>query len=211
MNAAFNSAVRFAASVRDGAARFLIRLRVRPLHLTVSGLLLSCLSGWLFFAGRFRAAAVILLVSGACDLLDGAVARLSGAVTAFGAFLDSTVDRASDAAVLCGILLYYNRSQADTYSVLAAYLALVGSFLVSYTRARAECIIDRCSTGFFQRPERIIALAVAGIAGVVPAVLWLLAAATGFTALQRILYVRRSVRNDGGKNSKPPGGPPGRA
>jgi CDP-diacylglycerol--glycerol-3-phosphate 3-phosphatidyltransferase len=203
LNARVQRLTAAAAAARDAAARFLVRLRLSPTGLTLAGFVLSVAAGCLFYAGLWRTAAVFLALAGFCDLFDGAVARVSGRVTDFGAFLDSTVDRLSDAAVLGGILLYYSRAQTDTYMVLAAFLALVGSFLVSYTRARAECIIERCRVGLCQRPERVVALAAAGLfGGIMPAVLWLLAAATGLTVLQRILYVRRALRDDrGGPNS----------
>jgi len=187
-----------AVRLRDSAAGLLVRARVWPLALTVLGLLLALVSGWLFYKGRFAWAALVLGFSGLCDLFDGAVARLSGRVTPFGAFLDSTVDRLSDAAILGGILLYYSARQADTYVVLA-YLALVGSFLVSYTRARAECLVDHCRVGVFQRPARTLVLVFAGFAGLLPAALWVLAAATGLTVAQRVIYVRRSLGKVGGK------------
>ena len=203
-----NRLARSLGSLRESTARLLWRAGVSPFHITAMGLALACASGWLFYAGRFRWAAVVLLLSGCCDLFDGAVARVSGRVTAFGAFLDSTVDRLSDAAILCGILLYYDRAETDTYSaVTAAYLVLVGSFLVSYTRARAESIIGRCSVGIFQRPERVIVLAAAGLTGVtlMPAVLWFLVAATGFTVFQRVVYVWRSIRNGSAGGPARPG------
>lgn len=210
MNAPGKRLTSAAVAARDAVACVLIRLRVSPSGLTLAGLALSVGSGYFFRAGRWKTAAVILMVAGLCDLFDGAVARLSRRVTGFGGFLDSTVDRLSDAAVLGGILLYYSRAQTDTYMVLAALLALVGSFLVSYARARAECIIERCTVGFCQRPERVIVLVVAGLFGaVMPVALWLLAAAAGLTVLQRILYVRRALPDDRSGQDSGTGGPPG--
>lgn len=182
------------AGTRARVASRLAALGIGPNHLTVLGLLLALVSGLLFYTGLFRWASSVLLVSGLCDLLDGEVARQTGRSTLFGAFLDSTLDRFADSAVLGGILLYYAREPADRYVALA-FFALVGSLLTSYTRARAESLIDRCDVGVFERPERLLVLLAAGFAGYIPAALWILALAANFTAAQRVLHVRRSLRN----------------
>ena len=146
------------AAVRP-LVELLVQLGVTPNHLTLTGLVCSVLSGFLFFEGQPALGALMLAVAGLCDILDGEVARRAGVVSRFGAFLDSTLDRVSEAAVLLGIMGFYlsnlpilvrfpmlafaQRSRGldpETWAGVAfmAVLALVGSFLVSYTRARAE-------------------------------------------------------------------------
>jgi len=194
---------RFVERLRAGAAQALIAAGVSQWALTGGGLLLACLSGWLFYGGWFAAGGAALFAAGACDFLDGEVARRRGGGTAFGAFLDSTVDRLSDAAPLGGIMLHYSQHQADKYVALA-FAAMVGSFLVSYARARAEGLKLRCETGILQRPERILLLSAAGLMNAVRPALWVLAVLSAVTAVQRILYVRRSIAETGSRAGTDP-------
>ena len=187
----------------------LARLGASPDHLTIIGLLFGAASGYLFYLGRFQWAAAMLTLSASCDLFDGEVARVSGRTTRFGAFLDSTLDRLSDASVIGGIMLYYASLAADRYVVLAL-AALLGAFLTSYTRARAETLIDRCDVGVFERPERLVVLIIAGFTGRVAAALWILAIAGNITVVQRIIHVRLTLRaaageSAGGKTADEPG------
>lgn len=183
------------AAARTAAARAVARLGIGPTHLTVAGFILALISGYIYFRGYFPWAAAFLTLSALCDLFDGEVARVSGRVSRFGAFLDSTLDRAGDAAVIGGIMLYYASSAADRYVALGL-AALVGAFLTSYVRARAESLIERCDVGLFERPERLVVLIVAGFTGWVSAALWILAVAGIFTALQRIVHVKRATMDD---------------
>jgi phosphatidylglycerophosphate synthase len=184
------------AATRRVAALAIARLGVGPTHLTAAGFILALISGYIYFRGHFQWAAACLSLSALCDLLDGEVARVSGRISRFGAFLDSTLDRIGDAAVIGGIMLYYASLAADRYVALAL-AALVGAFLTSYVRARAESLIERCDVGLFERPERLVVLIVAGFTGWISAALWILAVAGNFTALQRIIYVKRATVGDG--------------
>jgi CDP-diacylglycerol--glycerol-3-phosphate 3-phosphatidyltransferase len=212
------------AAVRP-LVELLVRLGATPDHLTYTGLVLSLLSGFLFFEGQPALGALVLAVAGLCDILDGEVARRTGVVSRFGAFLDSTLDRVSEAAVLLGIMGFYlsnlpilvrypmlaftQRSRGldpETWAGVAfmAVLALVGSFLVSYTRARAEGLGLECKVGWFERPERMTLLILGGLlAGVVrrfwplPAALMLLAVLSFATAAQRVAHVHRITRRAG--------------
>jgi CDP-diacylglycerol--glycerol-3-phosphate 3-phosphatidyltransferase len=190
------------SGTRSAAARAIAALGASPDHLTVIGLLFGAASGYLFYVGRFQWAAAALAFSALCDLFDGEVARVSGRTTRFGAFLDSTLDRLSDAAVIGGIMLYYASLAADRYVVLAL-AALLGAFLTSYTRARAETLIDRCDVGVFERPERLGVLILGGLAGRVAAALWILAVAGNVTVVQRIVHVRLALK---GRAGEPAGG-----
>jgi len=199
-------------------ARVLVRLGVRPDHVTVAGCLLSVGAGLAFFVGAFRWGAALVALGGLCDILDGQVAIEVRSDSKFGAFLDSTLDRLGEAAILTGIAAFYLvhllellHDPAMVLSeverglepvvwarvALTAVLALVGSFLVSYTRARAEGLGLECKVGWFERPERLVLLAVAGAFGigrVMSAALLLLTVLSFATAAQRVTYVWKLTR-----------------
>jgi CDP-diacylglycerol--glycerol-3-phosphate 3-phosphatidyltransferase len=199
----------------------LSRLGVHADHLTIAGLVLSALSGFAFYLGHTRTGALMLLLAGLCDILDGELARRAGLESRFGAFLDSTLDRLSESLVLLGILGFYLRNlyalvlhpeqallqistglEPLTWAVMAftAALALVGSFMVSYTRARAEGLGLDCKVGWFERPERLVLLVVAGLLRVfwaMSAALLLLAILSFATAAQRVAHVHRNTRRAG--------------
>jgi CDP-diacylglycerol--glycerol-3-phosphate 3-phosphatidyltransferase len=140
--------------------------------------------------GRLREAAVWLLVSGLFDMVDGAVARRTGLASRRGAFLDSSLDRLAEGAYLSG-LGYFYAVRGEPATVLAVFLVLTGSLLVSYVRARAEGLGVECKVGLMERPERFVALVVGGLlAGpVLPIVLWILAGLTLITAAHRVVHV----------------------
>lgn len=218
----FKARVRHALhAVLDPLARAMLRVGFRADHLTILGLVMAATAGFAFFDGHFRLGALLLLVSGLCDVLDGQLARAAGAQSRFGAFLDSTFDRLSEAAALAGILGFYLRNlvalvfqsnrvleqaaiglQPVTWAVLAftAVTALIGSFLVSYTRARAEGLGLDCRVGWFERPERLVLLIVAGALKVfwaMSAALLLLTLLSFATALQRMIHVWQQTRGAG--------------
>src|SRR6266545_8364017 len=149
-------------TVADPVARLLLRARVRPNQLTILGLGVSVAAAHAFFQGRFRAGALLLVVAGLFDFFDGALARLAGRESAFGAFLDSVVDRYSDLVVLLGIVLFYERKD-DPAGVFFTMATLIGTIMVSYTKARAQSIGIRCEIGLMERPERMIVLIAGGV------------------------------------------------
>ncbi len=176
-------------------ARALHRLGVTPNALTVIGFLLSLVNAWLLASGRLRLAGALILLFSALDAFDGALARVSGQATRFGAFLDSVLDRFSEGALFFGLLVYF--ALADNREGLyLTYIALLGSQLVSYTRARAEGLGLRCQEGWFTRVERILVLAAGLLLGLLQPVLWVLAILTNVTALQRMALVYRLTRSD---------------
>ena len=183
----------------DAPARFLGRLGLTPNALTVIGSLLTASVGLLIAQGWFLPAGICLWLFSATDTLDGALARATDRVTVFGAFLDSVCDRYAEAAVFFGLAWWY-QVHADVLGVSLAYLALVGSFMVSYARARAEGVgLQAADVGWFQRPERIVVLGVGLLlAPFVPAALLaalaVLAVFTTFTVIQRVRHVARSAR-----------------
>ncbi len=178
----------------DPVARLLLRARVRPNHLTVLGLGVSIAAAYVFSAGRLRWGAALLAVAGLFDFFDGAVARLAGSDSDYGAFLDSVVDRYSDLAVLLGILVYYERS-ADTPGAILTMATLAGTVMVSYTKARAQSIGVSCEIGVMERPERLIALIAGATFHLLTPVMALLALLTNLTAIQRIVYTRKIARD----------------
>ena len=179
--------------IGDPVARLLLRAQVKPNHLTVVGLGVSCLAAWGFAEGRLRLAAVLLALSGLFDFFDGSLARLAGQESFFGAFLDSVVDRYSDLVVLLGILLLYQRT-GDAAGGILTMAGLVGTVMVSYTKARAQSIGIACEIGIMERPERLILLIAGAVFNLLVPAMALLAALTHLTALQRILYTRRAAR-----------------
>ncbi len=193
---------RYTTVVRRGVAPVAERLvngRVTPNMLTVAGLALTLAAAPFIITGHTAVGAVIFLVGSLTDMLDGAVARLGKQVTAFGAFLDSTSDRVAEGVILAAIALYYAR---DSQFVLVAvvFVVLIGSFLVSYTRARAEALGLECKVGLMSRPERIV-LIVAGLLfarfHVLDVVLWVMAVLVSWTVVTRILHVRRQLAGAG--------------
>jgi CDP-diacylglycerol---glycerol-3-phosphate 3-phosphatidyltransferase len=183
----------------EAPARFLGRLGFTPNALTVIGSLLTASVGLMVAQGWFVAAGLCLWLFSATDTLDGALARATDRVTVFGAFLDSVCDRYAEAAVFFGLVWYYQWT-ANAVGLALAYLALVGSLMVSYARARAEGVgLQAADVGWFQRPERIIALGIGLLvapfqAVALEAVLALLAVLTTVTVLQRVLHVARGSR-----------------
>ena len=177
----------------DPLARPLLALHLRPNHLTVLGLGVSLLAALSFARGRERWGAALLEVSGLFDFFDGSLARLSGQVTPFGGFLDSVIDRYSDLVVLAGILLLFARA-GRVGEVLLTLLVLIGTVMVSYTKARAQAIGVACEIGLMERPERQLVLIGGGFFHLMTPALWVLAILVNVTAIQRILYTRRVAR-----------------
>lgn len=179
--------------------RGLVRIGVSADMLTVAGFLGTCLAGCLVAVGLPTISGIVYLAVSALDFLDGAVARASGSVRPFGAFLDSLLDRLSEAAVLAG-LVFWCASEGRALDALAATLALTGSFAVSYARARAEGLGYECTVGWLQRPERVVLLGVGMIwhQYLLSPVLWGIAILTVITVAQRGVYLARRMREDAG-------------
>ena len=186
-----------------GEAKLFHSAGLTPNHLTVLGLLFAYLSAIMYWVSGFNqsaliAALVFLLISGFLDALDGVLARLFGEVTVFGGFLDSLLDRYADAFVFLGIILGW--LQTNPFWIFWGFTAMVGSLLVSYSRARAEAAgIKMESVGLAERAERIIILVVATLLNIVwaDALRWsmlLLAILTNLTVLQRAVYFRKNSR-----------------
>jgi CDP-diacylglycerol--glycerol-3-phosphate 3-phosphatidyltransferase len=186
--------------------RGVARSRINPNALTFMGLLINIGCGVLYGYGMFFRAGLLMIVANIFDMLDGQVARLRGRVTRFGAFFDSVIDRYSDIIVYVGIMVFYARDTAAHSTLLVALtgLALVGSVMVSYSRARAESLDIACKVGFLERPERVVLLIIASLTEVGPAsnpflhkmpqVLWVLAVLSHWTVVHRIYHTWRELR-----------------
>ncbi len=172
----------------------LARLGVTPNAVTLTALPLSVLTAWAFATGRFLLAGWLALLSGLCDSIDGELSRRTGQATAKGAFLDSNVDRLSEAVVLGGVWWYYApRSQP---AALLAILALVFSLLVSYVRARAEGVGFECRVGWFERPVRVVLLLIGAFflgTRYMPVALGVIAAGSLLTVVQRLFHVLKQL------------------
>ena len=177
----------------DPIGHALVRLRLRPNHLTVAGLCVSFVATAAFVVGQTRVAGLLLILAGLCDFFDGSLARASGQVTPFGAFLDSVIDRYSDLLVMLGIVVFF-ASMGGRRAALVAMAGLVGSIMVSYTKARAESIGIECNVGFMERPERMICLIAGAVLDILEPALWVLAVLANVTAIHRILFTRRAAR-----------------
>lgn len=169
------------------------RVGLHPNLITVLGFLATAAAG-LALARDLVLGGALMLIGGFLDMLDGAVARASGRTSDFGAFLDSVLDRYSDAFLFSG-LAWYLWKAGDGMGVLLSLGTLVGALLISYTRARAEGLGRDCKVGLMERPERIALLAFAALTGWVVPVLWPMFFLTHLTVLQRMLYVRKAMRH----------------
>lgn len=181
----------------EPVVRLLARTPITPNVLTWSGFLVSVGAAVLIATGHLFAAGFVVLVAGLFDILDGALARRTNRTTRFGAVLDSTLDRAAEAALLIGILVMYAGEQS-TSGVLVAGVAWLGSLLVSYIRARAEALGLECQVGVFTRPERVVVLALGLLLSYFDSALLIalavIAVLSLVTAGQRVLYVWRQTK-----------------
>jgi len=170
------------------------RLGISPNVLSILGLAAAFAAMVVLALGRQWVGGLLIVLAGGFDSLDGTLARISGRTSTFGAFLDSIIDRVAEAAIYGGLLYFYVRSGA-WLEPLMIYITVVGSFLVSYARARAEGLGVECKQGLLTRFERLAILVIALIIGQVPIALVLLAVLTNVTAFQRALHVWRVTRD----------------
>lgn len=174
------------------ALPFLFRKPVNPNVLSVIGVVVSLAAAAVFPLGWFVLGGVLIVAGGAFDLIDGVVARYHGISTRFGAFLDSTLDRVSDMALLLGLAMYYSLSGEPGYVLLAGY-TLAASALVSYAQAKAELVVPGFRVGIFERGERIVILALGALTGFMVAALWVLAVGSTITVVQRFAHAYRQM------------------
>ena len=182
----------------------LVRNRVHPNLLTTLGFLATLGAGFAFHQHEVRAAGFLVLLGGFFDILDGRVARLTGLGSKFGAFYDSTLDRLSEIVVFLGILSMYNdyrQELGDVGMIYLVMLAMAGSLMISYTRARAEALGLDCRVGLMPGAERVVLIGASALffggawdGLVLKAVIVILAVLTNLTAFQRIVWVYKHAR-----------------
>jgi CDP-diacylglycerol--glycerol-3-phosphate 3-phosphatidyltransferase len=167
---------------------------ITPNSLTIANLALNIVAACVIATGHLFMGGVLILVSGLFDLLDGALARFTKRTTKFGAVLDSTVDRISEAATLCGLLIWYVPQEGSSLEIVLILVALIGSFMVSYIRARAEGVGWQCEVGLFTRAERVIVLAVGLLINQILIAVGILAVFACVTVVQRLIYLWKQER-----------------
>lgn len=198
---------RGATRIIDSMVRWLAHGGVHPNILTVIGVLIGIACGLLFGIGQFFWAGIVLIVANLFDMLDGNVARLSGNVTRFGGFLDSSLDRISDMIAFIGIMVFYasNTPQRSVTNVFLAGVAMMSSVMVSYTAARSDSLGVKANVGFLQRPERIVLLIIGALStwnwnsdfflfNKMPQVLWILAIGSTWTFVHRMIHTWREFK-----------------
>lgn len=193
-----------ALRVIEPAISLLARHRVSPNAITTVGTLVTVAAGVVYATGHIMTAGWIMAVTAFFDVIDGEVARRTGRCTVFGAFYDSTLDRVADGALMAGLTVFYatNPIHHNMYMMVVCLLGIIGTFLVSYTRARAESLGIDAKVGVMQRPERIVLLsapqALFGLfwnGWVLIAIVVLLSVTAWITAVQRIAFVYRATQH----------------
>jgi CDP-diacylglycerol---glycerol-3-phosphate 3-phosphatidyltransferase len=183
--------------IANPIVRISARTGMSPDIVSSIGLAIDIGAAYLVATGHFFLGGVLVLIAGLFDLLDGALARFTRQTTKFGAILDSTFDRVSEAAIFCGLLISF-MSRGTTLEIVLIFVALVGSFLVSYTRARAEGLGLECKVGLFTRAERVIVLAIGLLINQIFIALWVLVVFVYITVAQRLFYLWRQAKSKGG-------------
>jgi CDP-diacylglycerol---glycerol-3-phosphate 3-phosphatidyltransferase len=191
-----------AAEIRTLARSRLIESRLTPNAISITGLVGNVIAAVLIVENHFVLGGVAFILGSLCDMLDGRYSRMSGKGTPFGAFLDSTLDRVSEGVVLTAVAAYFAQQQ-DDLAAAATALTIVGSFSVSYTRARAEALGVECKVGIASRAVRVVILSIGLVFGaeeLVPDLdllepaIYAMAALTIFTTFQRVWHVRSQLR-----------------
>ena len=178
--------------ILDRIVRVLTYFHINPNLLTFTGVVISFWAAWHFGQGKFFTGALIVILAGLFDMLDGEVARVSRSETRFGAFYDSVIDRYSDIILLQGLMVWYARNAMLGYVVLVG-VVFMGAVMTSYARARAESLIPTCKVGFMERPERIVLLILGGLFNRMEAVLWVLAVLGNWTVINRIYHTWKEL------------------
>jgi CDP-diacylglycerol--glycerol-3-phosphate 3-phosphatidyltransferase len=173
----------------------LVASRLTPNQISMTGFVLNVIAAVLVWQHEFFIGGVVFIIGSICDTLDGGYSRMSGKGTPFGAFLDSTLDRIVEGFVLTAIAVTFTQDRNEL-AVAATFIAALASLVVSYTRARAEALGIECKVGIADRLVRVVIISAglifADLGALEPAV-YVLAALTSFTVVQRILHVKRQL------------------
>jgi CDP-diacylglycerol--glycerol-3-phosphate 3-phosphatidyltransferase len=197
--------IRTGAEMRELARNRLIESRLTPNAISITGLIGNLIAAVLILEHDFVLAGVAFILGSLCDMFDGRYSRMSGKGTPFGAFLDSTLDRVEEGVVLAAVATWF-AEDSNEFAVGATVVAVVGSYMVSYTRARAEALGVSGKAGIASRAVRVVILSaglvfadeelIPGVDLLEPAI-YVMAALTVFTTLQRVLHVRRQLSGSG--------------
>jgi CDP-diacylglycerol--glycerol-3-phosphate 3-phosphatidyltransferase len=171
-----------------------VALRIHPNVLTFVGVLINFAAACALGLGRFVLAGVIMIVANIFDFIDGKVAVELKAVSKFGGFWDSVIDRFSDISLFIGLIFLYSQLGRTGYVIVTA-LAMMFAIMTSYTRARAESLIPKCKVGFMERPERIVLFMIGAFTNRMAAVMWVILILSIFTVADRIIYTYRELRD----------------
>jgi CDP-diacylglycerol--glycerol-3-phosphate 3-phosphatidyltransferase len=170
-----------------------VKLRIHPNILTFAGVIINVLAAWALGLGRFILAGVLMVVANIFDFIDGKVAKELQLESRFGAFWDSVMDRFSDITLFIGLIYLYSQLYRTDYVIITA-LAMMFSVMTSYTRARAESLIEKCKVGFMERPERIVLFMIGAFTNRMAAVLWVILVLSIVTGGDRIYYTWRALK-----------------
>tara|TARA_B100001123_G_scaffold116293_1_gene135471 strand:- start:4943 stop:5755 length:813 start_codon:yes stop_codon:yes gene_type:complete len=170
-----------------------VRLRIHPNALTFTGVIVNAISAWALATGHFLTAGFVMIVANIFDFIDGKVAERTNLASEFGGFWDSVMDRFSDILLFIGLLYLYTEQGRPDYVLITA-LALMFSVMTSYTRARAESLIEKCKVGFMERPERIVLFMIGAFTNRMAAVLWVILVLSVVTVVDRIYFTWRELR-----------------
>ncbi len=170
-----------------------VALRIHPNVLTFVGLLVNIAAAWALALGHFVLGGFILGIANIFDFIDGKVAKELQAVSVFGGFWDSVIDRVSDMSLFIGLIYLYSQQGRTDYVIVTA-LAMMFAIMTSYTRARAESLIPKCKVGFLERPERIVLFLIGTFTNRMAAVMWVILVMSVFTVADRIIYTYQQLR-----------------
>ena len=201
---------KYGRGIASGPAERIVRrlqtLGMTPNGLTYTGFGLTVLTAVLLAFGQLRWGALLLAVASVFDMLDGTLARVTGQTSVFGAFIDSTLDRYSESVILLALAYHYSRTTATRSELILVFVIIVGSLMVSYTRARAEGLDLKVSGGWLQRSERVVLLILGLLTGWMQPVLWIMAIFTNVSAIQRIYEVYGQTNQTKSEVAHPPPG-----
>ena len=171
-----------------------VALRIHPNILTFVGLLINSWAAYKLARGHFISAGFITIVANIFDFIDGKVALQTGLMSKFGGFWDSVIDRFSDIALFIGLIYLYSDLRRTDYVMVASF-AMMFTIMTSYTRARAESLIEKCKVGFMERPERIVLFWIGAFTNRMAAVMWVILILSIFTVADRVLLTYRVLRD----------------
>ncbi|NOQ98024.1 MAG: CDP-alcohol phosphatidyltransferase family protein [Calditrichae bacterium] len=177
-------------NILDPFVDIIVRLHVHPNHFTILGLIASIIGAIFYAKHDIRIGGLFIILGGICDIIDGKVARKTGLSSKFGALFDSSLDRYAEVFMFLGTAIYFVQKDYSITSIMV-FLAMGGSMMVSYVRARAESLGYECKVGIMQRPERVVFVGISSLIhySLLVIAIWMIAILANFTAIQRMYHV----------------------